>query len=177
MDRVQDLISELEYQVEPLKEQAEVAGEYRLLQEQIDAAKKKLLAYQVWFYGKECKQVETKLLRSDTAVASAVAEGGRREKQLLELRQRLQEETGLLRKEEQDLNRQMRERNRLRGTAVIGGAKCSLPGTAPGTKLTNAKIAKRSRKLTAYPGNWEEIKEKRRAAVKEQDRVTGWKKS
>ena len=172
MDRVQDLISELEYQVEPLKEQAEVAGEYRLLQEQIDAAKKKLLAYQVWFYGKECKQVETKLLRSDTAVASAVAEGGRREKQLLELRQRLQEETGLLRKEEQDLNRQMRELEQVEGKLQLL-AERNVHYREQLQELADQcqDRLKEAGKLTALSRELgEEIKEKRRAAVKEQDR-------
>ncbi len=108
MTRVRDLIGELDHQLEPLTDQAELAGEYRLLLEQANSCKQGILAGRIWQYRDQCTEVELKLQRAAAAVTAAVAEAGQREKQLFELKQRLQEQAGTLKTTEQELGEKAR---------------------------------------------------------------------
>ena len=50
LDRVEDIIKELEVQVEPLKEQSEKAKEYKTLKEELENLEIALIAYDIYIY-------------------------------------------------------------------------------------------------------------------------------
>ncbi|HHX86552.1 MAG TPA: chromosome segregation protein SMC [Firmicutes bacterium] len=115
MTRVQDLIYELETQVEPLREQAEVAKKYRSVEEQVNSGKRELLAYRISLFQEQSAKIESKLHRSGAAVTTAVAEAGRREERLFELKRQIQEKARALEVAEQELSEQVREAEQMEG--------------------------------------------------------------
>lgn len=87
--RVQDLIYELNTQVQPLQEQAEITRQYRLLQQQIDTEEKKLLSYQLWNSRQELEKVNRQLQSVNDALLASVAQGGQQENELQNIKNNL----------------------------------------------------------------------------------------
>ncbi len=107
--RVQDLVFELETQLEPLREQAEITRQYRALKEQADSAEKKLLTFKLNKAREELTAVDQQLSSVTDQLAKAAAEESLHEEQLHRVReteQKLQEQRAQL---DQQLGRIARE--------------------------------------------------------------------
>lgn len=89
--RVQDLIYELETQIDPLKEQAEVTRKYRDLQQRTQSEEKQLLSFRLQNSRDELSRVEKQLQNLNEAMISSAAEGGLHEKEVQEIKSSLQE--------------------------------------------------------------------------------------
>ena len=89
--RVEDLIFELQGQVEPLQEQAEIARRYRQLKQEADRLEKQLLTYRINSSRQELEKVEKALVAATEAISSFLHEGSRREEQIQELRRKQQQ--------------------------------------------------------------------------------------
>ncbi|MDW7739903.1 MAG: chromosome segregation protein SMC [Bacillota bacterium] len=103
--RVQDLIFELETQIEPLQEQAEVTRRYRAIKEQIDTEEKKLLSYHLYNSREQLGKVNRQLQAVNDALLTAAARGGLYEKEVQDLKFKLQEEQRLKRELEQNMSK------------------------------------------------------------------------
>ncbi len=90
--RVQDLIYELETQIEPLQGQAEVTRQYRALQERIETEEKKLLSFHLLKSREQLNKVNRQLQNVNDALAASAAQGGLQEKEIQDLKNRLQDE-------------------------------------------------------------------------------------
>lgn len=172
MTRVQDVIYELELQIEPLRDQAELARKYRFVQDQVNSSKRELLAYRIWLYKNQCEQMELKLHRSSAAVSAAVAEAGRREEQLFELKQRLQEQTGVLKVAEQELNQKVREIEQMEGKLqLLRERNTRYREQLQETGNLHRSCADEANRLTGLSEQLEqELEHKRLAIGKEQER-------
>jgi len=89
--RVQDLIYELETQVEPLQAQAEVTRRYRSLQERVDEQEKRLLSHQLQQSQQQLEKVNKQLQNLNDALLKSAAQGGQHEKEIQDLKNRLQD--------------------------------------------------------------------------------------
>ena len=146
-----------------------MAGEYRLLQEQIDAAKKNYWPTRSGFTGKNVSRLKRSFFAP--ILPSRRWRRGRREKQLLELRQRLQERPGFKKRRtgpkpaDAELEQVEGKLQLLAERNVHYREQLQELADQCQDRLKEAgKLTALSRELG------EEIKEKRRAAVKEQDR-------
>ncbi len=102
--RVQDLIYELETQVEPLQEQAEVTRQYRLLQQRMEEQEKKLLSYHLQQSRDHLNKVNKQLQTVNDALLSSAAQGGLHEKEIQDLKNQLQDQQLAKKELEQKLN-------------------------------------------------------------------------
>ncbi|MEW5785398.1 MAG: chromosome segregation protein SMC [Bacillota bacterium] len=107
--RVQDLVLELETQIEPLQEQAEVTRRYRALKEKKETIEKQLMTFRITASRNELVRTEKQLQEATDALAAAVAEVGAREEQLQESKNREQEQNRARSELEQHLSRLSRE--------------------------------------------------------------------
>jgi chromosome segregation protein len=106
--RVQDLIYELDTQVEPLQEQAEITKQYRLLQEQIEGEEKKLLSYQLRKTREDLAKVNRQLESVNDALLTTSAQEGQQEKELQDLKNNLFDQQRARKDEEQNYNQLVR---------------------------------------------------------------------
>jgi len=111
--RVQDLIFELDNQVEPLQEQAEVTRHYRDLKQQVQAEEKKLLSFQLRKTQADLDKVNRQLQSVNDALLSAAAQGGQREKELQDLKNRLYDCQQLKKEKESEYNNLVRTQEQL----------------------------------------------------------------
>ncbi len=107
--RVQDLIYELETQIEPLQNQAEVTRKYRSLKDNIDTHERKLLSYYLQQSKKQFEKTEKKLETVNDALLSAAARSGVYEKELNDLRNIFQSHLHEKKRQEERLNQISRE--------------------------------------------------------------------
>ncbi len=103
--RVQDLIFELETQVEPLQEQAEVTRQYRVLKQCIDNEEKKLLTYKLQQSRAQLNKIDNQLQTVNDALMAASSQEGLDEKEIQDLKNRLQDQTEQKKEQEQTLSR------------------------------------------------------------------------
>lgn len=89
--RVQDLIFELEMQVKPLQEQAEVTRQYRLLRQRIEEAEKKVLSYNLLQSRQQLEKTNKQLQAVSDAQINAAAESSMQEKEKADLQNRQQD--------------------------------------------------------------------------------------
>jgi chromosome segregation protein len=106
--RVQDLIFELDNQVEPLQEQAQVTRQYRDLQQQVEAEEKRLLSFQLRKTQADLEKVDRQLQSVNDALLSAAAQGGQREKELQDLKNRLFDQLQLKKEKESEYSNLVR---------------------------------------------------------------------
>ena len=102
--RIQDLIFELETQIEPLQGQAEVTSQYRALKENIDQEEKKLLSYKLLQSREQLNKINKQLQNVNDALMAASSQEGLEEKEIHDLKNRLQDQFEQRRKQEQALN-------------------------------------------------------------------------
>ncbi len=102
--RVQDLIYELETQIEPLQEQAEVTRRYRALQQNVEEQEKKLLSYNLQQSRQQLSKVNKQLQSVNDALLSSAAQGSLHEKEIQDLKSQLQDQLRLKKEQEQKLN-------------------------------------------------------------------------
>jgi chromosome segregation protein len=102
--RVQDLIYELDTQIEPLQNQAAVTRQYRDLKKRIDDEEKKLLSYQLEQSRKELDKTNKQLQSVNDALFSSAAQSGLQEKELFDLKNRLQDQLNAKNEQERKLN-------------------------------------------------------------------------
>jgi chromosome segregation protein len=102
--RVQDLIFELDTQLEPLREQAEVTRRYRELKKKIETAEKKLRSFDLISSQEQLARVEKQLQSVRDALFSSAARSGLDEKELQERRLKLQEEQAARKQKENKLS-------------------------------------------------------------------------
>ncbi len=102
--RVQDLIYELETQVEPLQDQAEVTRQYRDLKGRIDEEEKKLLSYKLRQSRTELNKVNKQLQNVNDGLLSASSQEGLDEKEIQDLKNHLQDHFNHKKEQEQNLN-------------------------------------------------------------------------
>ncbi len=103
--RVQDLIYELETQVEPLQSQAEVTRQYRTLKQHIDSEEKKLLTYKLQQSREQLNKINRQLQNVNDSLIAASSQEGLDEKEIHNLKNRLQDQIEQKRAQEQTLNR------------------------------------------------------------------------
>ena len=89
--RVQDLIYELETQVEPLQAQAEVTRRYKALHERVNEQEKRLLSHQLQQSQQQLEKVNKQLQNLNDALLKSAAQGGQHEKEIQDLKNRLQD--------------------------------------------------------------------------------------
>jgi len=102
--RVQDLIYELETQIEPLQNQAAVTRQYRDLKKRIDDEEKKLLSYQLEQSRIELDKTNKQLQSVNDALFSSAAQSGLQEKELFDLKNRLQDQLNAKNEQERKIN-------------------------------------------------------------------------
>lgn len=102
--RVQDLIYELETQVEPLQAQAEVTKRYKAIQERVDEQEKRLLSHQLQQSQQQLEKVNRQLQNLNDSLLKSAAQGGQHEKEIQDLKNRLQDQQRLKKELEQKLN-------------------------------------------------------------------------
>jgi len=102
--RVQDLIYELETQIEPLQEQAEVTRQYRTLQQSMEEQEKRLLSYHLQLSREQLNKVNKQLQTVNDALLSSQAQGGLHEKEIQDLKNQLQDQQRAKKEQEQKLN-------------------------------------------------------------------------
>ncbi len=106
--RVQDLIYELETQVEPLQAQAEITRQYRALKKRIDEEEKKLLSYKLQHSRTELNKINRQLQNVNDNLLSAFSQEGLDEKEIQDLKNRLQDRLNEKKDQEQNLNQMSR---------------------------------------------------------------------
>ncbi|MBM4235584.1 MAG: chromosome segregation protein SMC [Firmicutes bacterium] len=106
--RVQDLIYELDTQIEPLHEQAEITKQYRLLQQQIETEEKKLLSFQLHQTREDLAKVNRQLDSVNDALFATAAQESQQEKERQDLKNNLLEQQKLRKEEEQNYNQLVR---------------------------------------------------------------------
>ncbi len=101
--RVQDLIYELMTQVEPLQEQAEITRQYRSLQDRIDSEEKRLFSHRLRQSRDHLNRVNRQLQSVNDALMAASSQEGLDEKEIHDLKNRIQEIAGLKKEQEDEL--------------------------------------------------------------------------
>jgi chromosome segregation protein len=102
--RVQDLIYELETQIEPLQEQAEITRQYRALQQRIESEEKNLLSFNLKHSREQLTKVNKQLQSVNDALIASAAEEGLHETEILGLKNSLQDSQNEKKEYEQKLN-------------------------------------------------------------------------
>ena len=111
--RVQDLIYELDTQVEPLQEQAEITKQYRLLQQQIETEEKKLLSFQLHKTREDLAKVNRQLDSVNDALLTTAAQEGQQEKERQDMKNNLLSQQKARKEEEQNYNQLVRSHEQL----------------------------------------------------------------
>ncbi len=114
LDRVTDIISELEMQVGPLKEQKETAEEYLENKKGLDNYEVALLAYDIENYYQELEQKRTKKTKLDNEIMTISNETSKNDVEILENNtklERLELEKNNLNKELLDITREVEKIN------------------------------------------------------------------
>ncbi len=101
--RVQDLIFELETQVEPLKEQAEVTRQYRTLKQHIANEEKKLLTCKLQQSREQLDKINRQLQTVNDSLLAASSQVGLDEKEIQDLKNRLQDQINKKKEKDQIL--------------------------------------------------------------------------
>ncbi len=94
--RVQDLIFELETQIEPLQEQAEVTRRYRSLRSLVEAGEKELLSFQLAGSAEKLKKVEKSLQNVNDSLLEAASKGSFHEKEYQDLKKEQHDQQAVL---------------------------------------------------------------------------------
>ncbi len=111
--RVQDLIYELDTQVEPLQEQAEITKQFRSLQQQIEREEKKLLSFQLRKTRDDLAKVNRQLESVNDALLTTAAQEGQQEKERQGLKNSLLDQQKARKEEEQNYNQLVRTHEQL----------------------------------------------------------------
>ncbi len=111
--RVQDLIYELDTQVEPLQEQAEITKQYRFLQQQMEVEEKKLLSFQLLKTREDLARVNRQLQSVNDALLITAAQEGQQEKARQDLKNSLLDQQKARKEEEENYNQLVRTHEHL----------------------------------------------------------------
>ncbi len=111
--RVQDLIYELDTQVEPLQEQAQITKQYRSLQQRIEKEEKKLLSFQLQKTREDLIKVNKQLESVNDALLVSAAWEGQFENDRQDLKNKLLDQQKTQKAEEQNYNQLVMSHERL----------------------------------------------------------------
>ncbi len=170
LQRVDDLLAEMENQAVPLQEQARVAGHYRELVARYREGERKLLGLQLSRSKKHLERCTLKLEQIQEELASVMHQAGQVDLKLEE-QQRLERETAREKNYyEQEINTQNREKERLESQQhLLEEKEKNLRHKIVENCTRYQQLEKKIEEIRVNINKWEEEQEKNRLALQEKE--------